>query len=133
MSEQIKTSATFSVSPKLIYDAWLNGKEHAAMTGSKASASTKVGGRFTAWDGYIAGKNRDLVTNKRILQSWRSTDFPKDQLDSFLLIKLETIKGGTKVTLIHSEIPAEQGTGYKKGWLDFYFKPMQNYFDKNSK
>jgi activator of HSP90 ATPase len=37
---------------------------------------------------------------------------------------------GTRVTIIHSEIPAGQGEGYKKGWKDFYFKPMKKYFER---
>jgi activator of HSP90 ATPase len=74
--------------------------------------------------------NLELVPNKRILQSWRSTEFPKDHLDSYLLIKLEEVKVGTKVTLVHSEVPAGQGASYKKGWKDFYFKPMRKYFAK---
>ena len=130
MTEQIKLSASFPVSPKRIYDAWLNGKEHGSMTGAKATASIKIGGKFTAWDGYISGMNLELVPNKRILQSWRSTEFPKDHLDSYLLVKLEDVKGGTKVTLVHSEVPAGQGASYKKGWKDFYFKPMKKYFAK---
>lgn len=128
MSDQIKLSATLSVKPKQIYNAWLNSKEHSAMTGSKATASTKVGGKFTAWDGYISGQNLELVPNKRILQSWRSTEFSKDSPDSYLLVKLEEINGGTKVSLVHSEIPQGQGASYKKGWKDFYFTPMKKYF-----
>jgi activator of HSP90 ATPase len=130
MSEQIKISATFPVKSKKIYDAWLNGKEHTAMTGSSATASNKIGGKFTAWDKYICGKNLELVPNKRILQAWRSTEFSKDQLDSYLLVKFEEAKNGTKVSIIHSEIPDGTGSSFKKGWKDFYFAPMKKYFDK---
>jgi len=128
MSYQIKLSAIFPVTPKRIYDAWLNSTEHSLMTGGKATASTKVGGKFTARDGYISGKNLELVPNKRILQSWRSTEFPKDHLDSHLLVKLEEVGSGTKVTFVHSEITEGQGASYKKGWKDFYFTPMKKYF-----
>jgi activator of HSP90 ATPase len=128
VSNQIKVSATFSVSPKRLYSAWLNSKEHGAMTGEKATASNKVGGKYTAGSGYISGRNLELVPNKRILQSWRSTEFPAGHLDSHLLIKLDEVKDGTKLTLVHSEIPDGQSAAYKKGWIDFYFKPMKRYF-----
>jgi len=132
MTEQIKLTATFSVPPKQIYTAWLNGKEHGAMTGGGSStASNKVGGNFTAWDKYISGKNLELVPNKRILQSWRSTEFPNNHLDSYLLVKLEEVGGGTKLTLIHSEIPEGQSKSYKDGWKKFYFAPMKKYFHKD--
>lgn len=133
MSESLKLTTTFSVKPKLIYKAWLDSKEHTAMTGGKATASTKVGGSFTAWDGYIKGKNLDLVKNTRILQSWRSAEFPQDCINSLLLIKLDETASGTKLTLVHFEIPNGQGKSYKSGWVEHYFNPMKEYFSKKNK
>jgi len=130
MTEQIKVIASIPASPKQIYDAWLSSKEHSKMTGSKATSSAKLNGKFTAWDNYISGKNLELIPDKRILQSWRTTEFSKDDLDSHLLIKIEEVKDGSKVTLVHSEIPAGQSAAYKKGWSDFYFKPMKTYFQQ---
>ena len=130
MTEQIKLSANIPASPKQIYDAWLSSKEHSKMTGGKATASVKIGGKFTAWDNYISGKNLELIPDKRILQAWRTTEFSKDDLDSHLLIKIEEVKDGSKVTLVHSEIPQGQSASYKKGWSDFYLKPMKTYFTK---
>jgi hypothetical protein len=46
MPETIKVSATFSVPASKIYNAWLDGKEHSAMTEGKATAST-AGRNFT--------------------------------------------------------------------------------------
>ena len=128
MPETIKVSATFRVSAKRIYDAWLNSKEHSAMTGGKATSSTKIGGKFTVWDGYISGKNIELVKNKRIVQTWRGTDFPKESIDSILIIHLDETENGTTVTLTHTEIPEGMGKSYAKGWKDFYFNPMKKYF-----
>jgi hypothetical protein len=54
-----------SVSPAAVYDAFLNPKKHAAFTGSAATGSARVGGRFTAWDGYISGVHRELVKGGR--------------------------------------------------------------------
>ena len=126
MSEQIKVTAVIPAEAGTIYNAWLNGKEHGAMTGGKATASTKIGGKYTAGDGYISGKNLDLIPGKRILQSWRSTEFSDTDPDSFLLVKMEPVGSNTKLILIHFEIPDGQGASYKKGWLDFYLKPMKN-------
>ncbi|MBU2491056.1 MAG: SRPBCC domain-containing protein [Bacteroidetes bacterium] len=130
MPESIKLTAAFLVKPNVIYNAWLNGKEHTAMTGGKATASKEVGGNFTAWEKYIKGKNLELVKNKRILQSWRSQEFPENSLSSLLLIKLDETPKGTKLTLVHSEIPDKQGNKYKKGWVEHYFVPMKKYFNK---
>ncbi|MFW9851084.1 MAG: SRPBCC domain-containing protein, partial [Candidatus Thorarchaeota archaeon] len=88
----------------------------------------KVGGRFTAWDEYIEGTTEELEMNQRIVQRWRTTDFPNDSPDSLVEIILEAVEKGTKMTLIHSEIPDGQKESYKKGWKDFYFSPMKEYF-----
>lgn len=65
MTEQIKLSATFNTSAKNLYSAWLDSKKHSAFTGAKAKISEKQGGNFTALDGYIEGKNIELIPNKK--------------------------------------------------------------------
>ena len=75
-------TATIPANPRTIYDAWLDGRRHSAMTGARATASPRVGGRFTAWDGYASGRNLELLAGKRIVQSWRTTDFPASAPDS---------------------------------------------------
>ena len=62
------------VKPQDVYSAFLDSKKHSALTGSKATTSDKVGGRFTAWDGYIFGKNVKLVAGKKIVQQWQTTE-----------------------------------------------------------
>jgi activator of HSP90 ATPase len=121
-------TATIPAAPKAVYEAWLDGRKHSAMTGERATSQNRVGGKFTAWDGYISGVHLELVPNKRIVQSWRSTEFPKGSPDSRLEVRLERAPRGTRVTLIHSEIPAGQAEGYAQGWKEFYFEPMKKYF-----
>ncbi|MBI3743339.1 MAG: SRPBCC domain-containing protein [Chloroflexi bacterium] len=130
MSDRFQVSAVIPASAKRIYDAWLDGREHSAMTGGKATASAKAGSRFTAWDEYIEGRTLQLKPPRRIVQSWRTTEFPKDAPDSRLEVRLSPAKGGTRVTLVHSEVPDGQSDSYKQGWRDYYFEPMQAYFAK---
>ena len=130
MSDSITLSETFAVEPELLYKAWLSSKENSDFTGGAAKASSRIGGAFTAWDGYIEGKNLELVKNKKIVQSWRSTEFPKNAKDSLLEIILKPVKLGTKLTLKHYNIPKGQGKSYKNGWEKHYFVPMQEYFGK---
>ena len=74
------------------------------------------------------GVNLELEPFSRIVQSWRSTEFPADSQDSRLEVRFEAIKGGTKLTLIHSDIPEGQGASYESGWDESYFQPMKLYF-----
>ena len=132
MPDSIQVSTVLPASPARIYKAWLSSKAHTAMTGGEATVDPKVGGRHTAWNGYIEGVTLDLKPNRRIVQSWRSTEFPADVPDSRLEILLETVEGGTTITLNHSEIPAGQGVQYESGWVESYFDPMRVYFARKA-
>jgi activator of HSP90 ATPase len=130
MKNGFKISKVIPASPAEIYKAWLSSKGHSAMTGSAAKVTGKVGGKFSAWDGYIFGRTLELEPDRRIVQAWRTSEFPDDAPDSHLDVLLEKTKTGTKVTFTHTQIPKGQADSYKQGWDDFYFKPMKDYFKK---
>ncbi|MDH3648618.1 MAG: SRPBCC domain-containing protein [Saprospiraceae bacterium] len=117
----------FKTSAKEIYTNWLNSEGHTKMTGGKATASDRIGERFTAWDGYIEGKNLILEPLDRIVQSWRTSDFKEEEGDSQIELTLQEIDGQTELTLLHTNVP-DSGEHYIKGWDDHYFQPMQAYF-----
>jgi len=121
---------TIPATPQQIYDAWLDGDGHSAMTGGGATASQVVGGAFTAWDDYISGCNLELEPGRRIVQSWRTTRFTADDADSQIEVLLEPVAGGTQITLHHTNVP-DGHTGYQDGgWQDHYFEPMKRWFEK---
>jgi len=130
MSYDFTLSAVIPASPKAIYDAWLDSRGHTAMTGSKAKQSGKIGAAVAAWGGYISGKNLALTPGKRIVQSWRTTHFTDAHDDSKITVTLTPVKGGTRLTLKHSNVPDGQTSYQKGGWQDHYFAPMQAYFGK---
>lgn len=127
-SDSIKLSATIPVDAKTIYSAWLDSEKHSAFTKSKAKIERKVDSEFTAGDGYISGTLKLLHMNKRIVHTWRSTDFAEDAEDSLLEVSFEKVEKGTKVIVQHSNLPVGTGQSYRKGWRDNYFKPMKEYF-----
>jgi activator of HSP90 ATPase len=121
-------SEVIAAKPEEIYRAWLSSEGHTAMTGSPAVVEGQAGGEFSAWDGYIFGRTLALTPNRRIVQTWRTSEFPDDASDSRLDVDLEEVGGGTKITLKHSNLPADQVDSYRQGWEDFYFVPMREYF-----
>ena len=129
MSTSFEISATFPSNPEAVYAAWLDSAKHSAMTGGTAKVSDKVGETFSAWDGYISGKNIELMPGKRIIQKWRTVEFSEDESDSQLEIIFESLDAGTLVTIRHSNLPPH-GVQYKQGWVDNYFEPMKDYFGK---
>ena len=129
MSIEFIVSDLIPASPEAVYAAWLDSQEHSLMTGGQAKVSAKVGETFEAWDGYILGTNLELEPSKRILQSWRTSEFAESDKDSLLEICLEAEGDGTRLTIRHSRLP-EHGMQYQQGWVDAYFTPMKEYFGK---
>ncbi len=130
MAERIEVTDVLPVKQKNLYEAWLDSDKHSAFTGSKAVIDRRVGGTFTAWDGYISGTTIAVEPFGRIVQSWRTTEFSDDAPDSEIEVLFAEVKEGTKITLVHSNIPDGQGEAYRQGWIDFYFVPMKEYFSK---
>ena len=128
MKNGFRISEIIPAKPAEIYEAWLSSEGHSAMTGSPAKVDGNTGGEFSAWDGYIFGKTIELTPNQRIVQTWRTTEFPDNSPDSHLEILLEEVPLGTKVTITHSNMPEDQVDSYRQGWEDFYFKPMKKCF-----
>jgi uncharacterized protein YndB with AHSA1/START domain len=128
--EALRVSTTIPAAPTTLYLAWLSPEQHSAMTGGAAKIDPTVGGKFTAWNGYIIGKLVALDLGRRILMSWRTTDFPRDAVDSRVEVFFEALGGSTRLTILHTDIPEGQGEKYRVGWNDNYFGPMRTYFSK---
>jgi activator of HSP90 ATPase len=116
--------------PEEVYMALLDPKKHSEFTGSKATGRAKVGAKFTAWDGYISGKILKLERGKRIVQEWVTTEWPENYPPSRLEMTFEERDGKTELTMIQSDVPAEQKEDLEEGWTDFYWKPLKDYFKK---
>jgi activator of HSP90 ATPase len=128
MTYEFEQSVTLPAAPADIYDAWLSSSGHTAMTGGAATVDPLEGGAFTAWDGYIWGRNLALEPHRRILQSWRTSEFADTDADSTIEVVLEPVEDGTLLRLTHSNIP-EGHLGYEDGgWRSQYFEPMIAYF-----
>ena len=133
MAEHFEVSGIIPTTTSRIYAAWLDGDSHAKMTGSAAAGQAVVGGRHSAWDGYITGANLELQPSRRIVQSWRTTEFPADAPDSRLEILLEPVAGGTRIIIRHGNVPDGQGLQYQSGWRDHYLTPMTAHFGMAAK
>jgi activator of HSP90 ATPase len=127
--ESFKIQSTFKVKSEILFNAWLDSKIHSEMTGSDAEIDPELNGSFSIWNGYITGTTPELVKNKKIVQNWRTTDFPAGSDHSVIEIAFNPTPDGTKLNLWHYNIPDGQGKEYKAGWKQYYFKPMKEYFN----
>jgi uncharacterized protein YndB with AHSA1/START domain len=128
--EALRAVTVIPVAPTTLYLAWLDSEQHSAMTGSPAKIDGQVGSKFSTWNNYITGKLITLDLGRRIIMSWRTTEFPRDASDSRVEIHFEALGGNTRVTILHTEIPEGQAETYKAGWNEHYFAPMRAHFSK---
>ncbi len=122
-----------SVTPEEVYDALIDSKRHSAFTNSKATCNPSPGGRFTAWDNYISGKNLELVKGKKIVQEWKTSEWPQDYPSSILEFTFKQEKSGTLLRMIHTKVPKSQVEKYREGWKKSYWKPLKEYFRKETR
>jgi activator of HSP90 ATPase len=80
-----------------------------------------VGGKFTAWDGYISGKFLELKDGKQVVQEWKSTDFPEGYPPSKLELTFNEVPKGTEIKMVHSNVPKEIADEADEGWTEFYW------------
>ena len=126
----IKQKIILPALPGEVYDALLDAEKHSEFTGSKATGKHKVGAEFTAWDGYISGRNLELEKGKRIVQEWVTTEWPENYPPSRLEFTFKEVDGNTELTMVHSEIPTDQEEELKQGWIEYYWQPLKTYFEK---
>jgi len=128
-----KLNTTIPAPAQEVYDAWLDSLSHSEMTRADASMSNEIGAEVSAWDGYITGRNLELVPGKRIVQSWRTTQFSDEHEDSIVSVMLEETDGGTLLTLMHVNVPDGQTSYEQGGWQEYYFEPMKEYFSSSKR
>ncbi len=130
---EIEQTIVVPAKPREVYDAFMDPKQHSKFTGSKATGKPAVGEEFTAWDGYIHGKNLELKEGKLIVQEWMDTVWPEGYPPSRFELTLKEVPEGTEIHMVHSNIPAARAEELKEGWTEFYWEPLRDYFSKKKK
>ena len=123
-TKNIRQSVTFKASPSEVYEALMDQKKHAKFTKHPAKISRKVGGKFSAFDGFCGGVNLELVEGKKIVQSWRASDWPKGAI-STVTFSFSKAPGGTKLVFTQIGIPEKLMEDMKNGWKEFYWVPLK--------
>lgn len=129
----IEQKVIIPATPEDVYWALMDPKVHAQFTGDEAEGSAEVGGEFIAYGGYITAKNLKLVEGRRILQDWTTTEWPEGYPPSRLEVILVERKGGTELTMRHSNVPESQADDYAEGWREHYWTKLQEYFRAQAK
>ena len=126
-TKSIKQRISFKTSAHDVYETLMDSKKHSKLTDAAAKISRKIGGKFSVYDGYAVGKNLELIPDKKIVQTWRASDWEENQ-DSQVVFEFTPIKSGCTLTFTQTNLPEEYYSSIKQGWIDFYWTPMKKLF-----
>jgi len=77
---------------------------------------------------YIKGKILHLKSNKMIVQTWRASDWTKEDPDSVLILTFSKNEDETTLmTMVHANVPDNKFEELKKGWKEHYWSKWKKY------
>jgi uncharacterized protein YndB with AHSA1/START domain len=130
---EIRMPRTMSLAVELpasaarLYGMYLDPKQHAAFTGAPVKIAARPGAPFAAFGGALSGIILQVVPNRLIVQSWRSTQFAKQDLDSTLVLSFWPKGRGAQIELTHVNIADSDFAGVSEGWSKYYWLPWRAY------
>ena len=113
---------TLGAAPARVFQALVDAKRFAEVTGAPATGDSTEGAPFTSFGGHITGRHVELVPGKRVVQAWRAKTWPEG-LYLIVRFELEGDGAGTKLVFDHDGFPADMKEHLAKGW-------QSNYWDK---
>jgi uncharacterized protein YndB with AHSA1/START domain len=120
----IHQEVTINASPADVYRVLTSSDEFARMTGGrKAEISKEVGGEASMFGGDIRAVNVELIPGKRVVQAWRSKNWP-DGVHSIVHFELTADGKGTKLTFDQAGFPDGAEAMLEGGWDQMYWQPM---------
>ena len=128
-TKTIRQSVTFSASPHNVYEVLMDAKKHSELTGSEVQIGRNVSSEFSVYGGDIQGVNLELVPDKKIIQSWRYSDWPEGHYSKATFL-LKEVPNGTRLTFTQTGVPEEFYKDIAQGWKDYYWEPMKEILRK---
>jgi activator of HSP90 ATPase len=133
MTKAIQQSVTFEAKPRELFEIYMDSRKHSAATGAWAALSRKVGGKFSAFDGALRGRNLAIVPGRLIVQAWRASHWKKSDLDSILVLTFSKDPEGGRIDLVHMNVPDHDHRGVSRGWPKYYWKPWRAYLKREAR
>jgi activator of HSP90 ATPase len=113
--------------PDRLFDMYLDPQSHAAVTGSAVTIAAQAGSPFRAFDGQIWGTILHVEPKRYIVQSWRSTHFLPESMDSVLVLSFHPEATGGRIEVVHVNVADEDFAGVSQGWEKYYWTPWRAY------
>lgn len=122
----LREEADFAAPPHRVYEALLDEKQFASLTGAPAKINRSEGGTSSLFGGAILARNVELVADKRIVQAWRDPAWGPG-IHSIVKFELTPRGAGTHLVLDHTGFPAGQYSDLDSGWHEHYLEPLKKF------
>lgn len=83
--------------------------------------------RFELFGGNINGEFKELVADKKLVQSWRCNQWPAGHY-STVVIELEQMADHTKLTITQTGVPERELEATKRNWKLYYWNSIKQTF-----
>ena len=131
----LKQTYQIKAHQKLVWQALVDPKVINAWGGGPAKMSAKQGAKFYFWDKSIYGVNIRVEKGKELVQEWYAGKWKEPSYVKFTLkpkkrgLQTKTKGVGTKVKLVHENIPPDLYEELKQGWMHYFFASMKLYLE----
>ncbi|HXM42624.1 MAG TPA: SRPBCC family protein [Bryobacteraceae bacterium] len=125
-AKAIHQEEDFKCGAQRIYEALLDAGQFRAFSGGAAEIHREAGGAFALFEGRIVGRNVELVSNRRIVQAWRSASWSEGAY-SIARFELMDQGAGTRVVLDHTGFPPEHAESLESGWNEHYWTALHKF------
>jgi activator of HSP90 ATPase len=128
---QIHVEAELPAAPERVYELLTNGAKLGEATGQPGKGGGSAGAYFSLFDGWLDGRQIELIPGERVVQAWRFTDWDPG-VYSIVRFSLAAEGSGTKVIVDQHGVPETVQEHVATNWKGFYFDPMARYFARVS-
>ncbi len=132
MPNTVQVAAALPASPDELFDMYLNPAVHAAITGAPVSIRPRAGAEFRAFNGMLSGTILQVMPKRLIVQSWRASGWKASEIDSTLILTFWAAGRGTRIELVHVNVPKHDFAGISHGWEKYYWGPWREYLKQMS-
>ncbi|MBI1815621.1 MAG: SRPBCC domain-containing protein [Deltaproteobacteria bacterium] len=132
MPKTIQQTVQLSAPAGDLYDAYLDPERHAAITGAPVTIAAEPGAPFRAFNGMLSGRMLHTLPQRLIVQTWRSSQWREDDVDSILVLTFSPDGAGGRIDLVHVNVADHDYDGVKHGWEKYYWTPWRAYLDRRT-
>ena len=106
MRTVISQSIVLPAPAESLFVMYTDPAKHAAITGAPVAISLEPGSPFQAFNGALTGATLQIIAQRLVIQSWRSTRFNDADPDSTLILAFTPEETNGRIDLVHLDVPA---------------------------